>query len=691
MNTKIIIPVILIFVSNISNAQQNVAIIKKEFKKEINGFNEAWKDVKKGNSAYAKRGELYKTALKYYLKALKYNDINPELNYKIGVCYYSKTEYEKAFQYLKKAFEFKDNVSTDIYFLMGRCMHMQYEFEKAIDYYKKQISSLNTKQLKKITIDYSKFINECENALALEKPTENIYIENMGKGINTEYPDYFPVLSQNESKLYFTSRRPENRNDDFNEYDNMFYEDIYVVYNINDEWKDLKRLDKPANSDDNDVAVGTSYDDTYLYIYKGSSNGGDFLETSMNKGNWKNPKSISAPINTKYKESSLCTSSDGKMIFYVSEKKGKDALGGKDIYLIVKIDEKKWSSPMNLGEIINTPYDEEGVYLTKDGSTLFFSSQGHNTIGGFDVFKSTMDANGKWSKPKNLGIPINTPGDDLFFTITDEERYAYYSSNGQKDNYGDLDIYTIIFMGPEKEMITTRESDPIASLVKPLKTKLAINAEDSTTNVTILKGHVIDADSLKPILGQIEIVDNALNEVIFTSNSDSTTGSYFVTLPAGKSYGISVSAEGYLFQSEYLDIPISAKYEEIEKDIMLKAIRIGSKLILKNVFFETNSAKLQEESYVELGFVLKTLRENPTMRIEISGHTDNVGGYDTNIKLSKERAKSVASFLTGSGIESDRLEFKGYGYTQPVSSNDTEEGRQENRRVEFKIIGEKEK
>ena len=690
MKSKYIYTLVLFFVCAISFSQQNVTIVKKEFKKETTGFSEAWKAVKKGNSAYSKGGELYKEALKHYLKAIKYNDVNPELNYKIGVCYYSKTDYESAYKYLKKAFEFKENVSSDIYFLLGRCLHMQYEFEQAAEQYRKHVSSLNAKQLKKTTINYNKFIEECENALSLPETIENIYIENLGTEINTEYPDYFPVLSQDESKMYFTSRRPAERNEEFNEYDFKFYEDIYVLYNINDEWKELKLLEKPVNSEDNDVAVGTSFDDSYLYIYRGSTNGGDFFETTKSKGKWNTPKSISAPINTKYKESSLCESSDGKMIYYVSTKKDKDAIGGKDIYLIFKVDEKKWDKPISIGNAINTIYDEEGVFLTEDGSTLYFSSQGHNSIGGFDVFKSVADERGNWSKPENLGFPINTPGDDLFFTITKEGRYAYYSSNGHDDNLGEMDIYRIIFMGPEKEVISVRESDLIASLVKPLKTKLVIDTDETGTNVTILKGFIKDADSLKAIYGKIEIVDNELNEAIFTSYSDSISGSYFITLPAGKSYGISVSAEGYLFQSEYLDIPISAKYEEIEKDILLKAIKIGSKLVLKNIFFETASATLQEESYVELGFVLKALRENPTMRVEISGHTDNVGGYESNMKLSEERAKSVATFLQGSGIDPSRLEFKGYGYTEPVASNDTEEGRQENRRVEFKIIGEKE-
>jgi len=683
--------IILLFLFTITFSQQNVTIIKKEFKKEKTGLKEAWKAVKKGNSAYSKGGELYKKALYYYLKAEKYNDINPELNYKIGVCYYSKTNYENAYKYLKKSYEFKEGVSNDIFFLLGRCLHMQYKFKEAAELYKKHVSLLNAKQLKKATINYNKYIEECENALSLKESEENIYIENLGKEINTEYPDYFPVLSQDESKMYFTSRRPAEKKEDINEYDYMFYEDIYVLYNINDEWKELNILEKPVNSEDNDVAVGTSYNDSYLYIYRGSSHGGDFFETTKNKGKWKSPKPFSAPINTKYKESSLCESSDGKIIYYVSTKKDKEAIGGKDIYLILKENEKKWNKPINIGNIINTIYDEEGVFITKDASTMYFSSQGHNSIGGFDVFKSVADAKGNWSKPENLGFPINTPGDDLFFTITEEGRYAYYSSNGHDDNYGEQDIYRIIFMGPDKEMISIREIDPIASLIKPLKTKLVIDYDDSTTNVTILKGYIKDADSLNAIYGKIEIVDNELNEAIFTSYSDSISGSYFITLPAGKSYGISVSAEGYLFQSEYLDIPISAKYEEIEKDIFLKAIKIGSKLVLKNIFFETASATLQEESYVELGFVLKALRENPTMRVEIAGHTDNVGGYNSNMKLSEERAKSVARFLQGSGIDPGRLEYKGYGYTEPVASNDTKEGRQKNRRVEFMIIGEKEK
>ncbi|MBN2521177.1 MAG: OmpA family protein, partial [Bacteroidales bacterium] len=207
-------------------------------------------------------------------------------------------------------------------------------------------------------------------------------------------------------------------------------------------------------------------------------------------------------------------------------------------------------------------------------------------------------------------------------------------------------------------------------------------------SITILKGVVRDQDSLNPILAHIELVDNETNTLIYETYSDSITGDYFVTLLAGKSYGISVSAEGYLFYSEYFDIPDTAKFEEIEKEILLSPIKEGGKLVLKNIFFEFGKSTLREESFVELGFAVKVFKENPNMRVEISGHTDNVGGYQENINLSTDRAKSVLKYLVDNGIDPARLEYKGYGYDEPIASNDTEEGRQQNRRVEFKILSE---
>jgi outer membrane protein OmpA-like peptidoglycan-associated protein len=679
----IIIPVIF--------CQEDIPITKKSFKipTKTTGFKEAWKSVKLAEEAYSAQGEAYKTALEEYIKAKNYNDKLPLLNYKLGVCYSYIQDYAKAYDCFKLAVDTNPKVTKDIFLQIGRSLHMQLKFNEAIDAYNKYKASLTPKELKAKTNDIDKFIEECKNGKDLVSKPVNVFVENLGSDINTEYADYYPVLSRDESKLYFTSRRMLNQKQKPNPLNNQYYEEIYVAKNVSKEWKNITLLGKPVNNPaTNQVAVGTSYNDQILYIYKGSEGGGGIYQCQNNKGTWKKPKKAIISLNKKARETSMALSSDDKMLFIVSDD-DEESIGGKDIYMMVKKKKDKWADPIHLGPTVNTKYDEEGIFLTRDGTTLYFSSKGHNSMGGYDIFKCTMNEKGEWGEPVNLGYPINTPGNDVFFSFSSDGRTGYFSSNNQAGGKGSYDIYKVTFLGPEKQMITDNEVNPIAFNINPLKSTFIKGSEEITTqNVMILKGTVKDAGTSNPIMANIEIVESDKNEIMSTSNSDSISGQYLVTLPAGKKYGISVSAKGYLFYSEYFDIPETAKYEEVEKDVTLTAIAVGVKLILKNIYFETGKSALKSESYTELGFAIKVFKDNPTIKIEVSGHTDNKGSASKNQKLSEERAKSVVDYLVSQGIERSRLTFKGYGYTQPVASNDTDEGRQQNRRVEFKITSE---
>jgi len=389
-------------------------------------------------------------------------------------------------------------------------------------------------------------------------------------------------------------------------------------------------------------------------------------------------------LNSEGHESSVSLSYDGKKLFFVSDKEGTN--GNRDIWFSTMDQKGKWGVSINLGPTINTIYGEEGVFMMPDGKTMYFSSQGHKSMGGYDIFKSEFK-DGKWSEPENLGYPINGPDDDVFFVINASGRHGYFASN-KLEGQGEKDIYRITFLGPEKPLATSTEDNLLAGVAQPVKTIQAAQlVEIKTAQVTLLKGTITDAFTKKPVSAQIEIVDNERREVVATFPNNSVSGKYLVTLPSGKNYGIAVKADGYLFHSENFDIPAGANYQEIIKDIELKNVAVGNVIVLKNIFFDFDKSTLKPESFIELDRLVKLMQDVPSLRIEISGHTDSKGADDYNQRLSESRAKAVVEYVVSKGIKANRMEYKGYGETQPIDSNDTDAGRANNRRTEFKIIG----
>ena len=321
-----------------------------------------------------------------------------------------------------------------------------------------------------------------------------------------------------------------------------------------------------------------------------------------------------------------------------------------------------------------------------DGRTIFFSSKGHSTIGGFDIFKSTKDDNGNWGKPENLGMPINTPDNDLSFVLSANGRHGYFSST-REGGKGRYDIYLITFLGPEKPLFVSNEDQLLASFKTSVSDNvLEKSVEIKTIRLTVVKGVVKDAMTNNPIKAQIEVVDNDKNEVVFSSTSNSKTGKFLVSLPSGKNYGLAVKADDYLFHSENFNIPQTTAYQEITKEILLNNVKKDVKIVLKNVFFDPGKAILRPTSYPELNRLAKLMHDVPTLKIEISGHTDNTGSTTLNNKLSEGRAKAVVEYLLAQDLTSDRLTYVGYGKSQPIADNNTKEGRQQNRRVEFKVL-----
>jgi outer membrane protein OmpA-like peptidoglycan-associated protein/tetratricopeptide (TPR) repeat protein len=645
---------------------------------DAEGLKQAKKNYKTGSTLFIKGEGYYNEALEYLLKAYQFNPDNADLNYKIGICYLNTSFKEKALEHLERAYYLKRDVHRDLNFYLARAYHLNMNFDTAIIYYKTFINSLDTKQKTKYLAEINKYIQECNNGKELIKYSEKVMIDNLGYSINSIYPDYAPVISADESMLIFTSRRPTNMGEMRDPQSGKFYEDVYIAY-LEDwgKWK-LEHPEEPINSIYHDAAIGLSPDGQTLYLYKGT-NGGDIYVSYLKGSNWTNPVPLPYPINTKYHESSASLGPDGKTLYFVSDRPG--SVGGRDIWMS-KNNNNQWSYPINITNI-NTPYDEEGVFIHPDGKTLYFSSKGHNTMGGYDIFKSTNN-NGKWSKPINLGYPINTPDDDLYYVLSASGIHAYISSS-RKGTLGDQDIFMITYL-IAKPVMPSSEANFVAWRAHPLQDIKFENFIGETSPSLILwKGRVMD-EMGNPLEAQIILTDNETGEQISEFYSNSETGKFLVSLPGGKNYGVAVKKIGYLFHSENFNIPENAPFKEVNKDIILKKIAIGAEVVLNNIFFDFNKATLRPESKTELENVIEFLQQNPNVSLEISGHTDNVGSYEYNLNLSEKRAQAVVDYLIQQGIPPSRLVYKGYSYTKPIASNSTEEGRQLNRRVEFKII-----
>jgi outer membrane protein OmpA-like peptidoglycan-associated protein len=530
-----------------------------------------------------------------------------------------------------------------------------------------------------------KRLSEVKFGKELENSPVRVWIDNLGSAINSAAPEYAPLISTDETLLILTARRESNVGGLKDESDNLPFEDVYYSRSSGGEWAPLKNMGEDVNTSGHDAGSGLSPDGKTLFVFRGDAKGGgDIYESIYRENEWSKPKALYKTINSEAHESAAALSFDGQSLFFVSEKEG--GFGGKDIYVsqwdAVK---ERWGEAKNLGPVVNSPYDEDGVYMHPDGKTLYFSSEGHNSIGGNDIFYSEFE-DGRWKTPVNLGMPINTPDDDVFFSVAADGRTAYYSSD-REEGYGEKDIYRLTFLGPEKQPVLNVEDRLIAgSNERKIEIPLQPAVEIRTSKMVLLKGLVLDDETDAPVAATIDLINNATAEVLASFQVEASSGKYLVSLPAGKNYGLNVNADGYLFNSLNFNIPDSAGYREFYKVIKMKRIKIGETIVLRNIFYDYNKATIRDESTAELDRLEKVLVENPTIKVEISGHTDNVGGDDYNLDLSEKRAQSVVSHLQGKGIDPARMIAKGYGETQPLATNDTPEGRQENRRTEFKII-----
>lgn len=568
----------------------------------------------------------------------------------LGQVYFSKEDYDNACLFYEKSIEIDKNFDLNSFYRLGIIKKQKKEYQKAKEYFAYYVQ--NQKKAK-----YKLRKEECEKELqnidfilhALENPVE-FQPKNIGKNINDSNYQYLPTLTM-DNKLYFTERKDDNED---------FYSADFFFLDTNNFSVSLKtKLASPLNSNDNEGAASISPDGRFLYFAKCNASDGfgscDIYVSERNGNTWSKPKNLGSNVNSSAWDSQPSIASDGRTLFFVSNREG--GFGKSDIYYSYLKKDGTWTKAKNLGEKINTANNEISPFIHPSNTTLYFSSDGHIGMGGQDIFYSKIE-NGKFTSPINIGYPINTDADETCFFVNSEGTLAFYTSNSLEENFGNTDIYFFKLY---------KEAQP--------------------TKVITLKGKIIYDDNRKGNQALLEIKNLKTNRIVASTTSDKITDNYILALPIGEDYAMNVTCEGYLFYSENFSLKTTTEnISTREEDITLQAIKEGQSVVLRNIFFETNSFELKEESNAELQTMLELMQKNPTLRIEISGHTDNVGKDDYNMTLSENRAKSVRQWLIDKGINTQRIVAKGYGKTKPIADNSTEEGRQQNRRTEFKII-----
>ena len=464
-----------------------------------------------------------------------------------------------------------------------------------------------------------------------------VTIRSLGGDLNSSDDDFAPLLLGNGKVLYFTSNRGGDQ-------------DIYSAVMGYNDWEQVQAAGPVLNTGGDEGGTTITPDGRWMVFTACDRQDGlgdcDLYIAEYLGGSWRNIRNLGADVNSPSWDSQPSLSPDGLMLFFASERPGGQ--GGTDLWMSSRAYGGDFSRAVNLGRNINTTGDEVAPNIAADNSTLYFSSDWHPGIGGQDVYRSKKSAGG-WTAPQHIGTPINSEWDDYFCSLRLNSDDLYFASN-RPGGRGDLDIY------------------------------LAVPNPLPPGGVTTVVGQVSDSRSKAAVGASLTVRDIATNEVLSTFYSDDTDGSYIAVLQPGRQYVITAEAPGYLFYSERFDVPAASANDMIRKDIALTR-----DIVRLLVYFDFDKATLQSESFVDLNRAVDWLKANPTVKVELAGHTDNVGSREYNKKLSHDRAESVREYLVKKGVSPARLTASGYGMEEPVASNDTDEGRGYNRRVEFRV------
>ncbi len=589
-------------------------------------------------------------AVELFGKAIKLDSAFAEAYFSVANAYTLSGEKDKAKPYWEWA-TFHGKGRSDFspaYVNLGDICYQNGDYSCAMSNYAYYLTMRGIRQ--DLIPEIKMRLRNCEFAIKQMKNPVNIQPMKVPDSINVFQYQYFPTLTADNQRLYFTVKN-----------DNTM-EDIMVSKKVDEGWSMPRSVSNNINTPEaNEGTCAISGDGRTLVLTacnKKDGVGRCDLYISYRQGQeWSAPQNLGEPINTPYWESQPTLSADGRLLVFVSDKPG--GYGKRDLYFSRKSADGQWSAPKNMGPYINTAKEEVSPFIHTNDKSFYFASDGHLGMGGFDIY--TVDFEDSIVKlPRNIGYPINTYKDELSLFITADASKAYYS----------IDEF--------KPGMRTGGRSFIFELLWPKELEIAGSKP--------LEGFVYDANTRKPIAASLELVNLSSDKIPLNFSSDSKDGSYTVVLTEKNTYGLFVQAEGYLYHSKNIDFKHSDIFNRNELDIFLEPVRKGNSLVMNNIFFDTDKAELRPESRAELERIIRLLGLNSQIKVEVSGHTDDVGADAYNLDLSKKRAKAVMDYLIKKGVATNRLTFQGYGKNKPRVPNSSDTNRQLNRRIEITVL-----
>ncbi|MFW6043165.1 MAG: OmpA family protein [Marinilabiliaceae bacterium] len=749
----------------------------------------------------------------------------PKLNYKLGISALYGNHAGEASDYFLKSVP---GVADDYYLQLGYAFQCAFEYDRAEEAFEKHFDSLSGRKKTNFRPRYDQLISECSFGQDHARDSVPAFVKNAGPAVNSYYHEYGAVENSRHERIFYTSRRPGKIPEKPGSRDapeEKIFSAVYTGERVS-EGREEDRLNAGPHS----AVAGISPHEDLLYVYFGRRRAGQVQVADINEQEVENPVRIGRRIDGKISQETALTETEDGEVFFISDRPGGE--GGKDIWRTRQKGNSRYTRPQNMGSTINTPFDEEAVQVTPDGQTLYFASKGHPGFGGFDIFKVERDENGEWGEPENMGQPVNSPQDDLFYFPTSDPHVAFISSS-RSGGEGGLDIYKIeddlripftisgtvtdedsgdplharvalidelqneeiksVFTDSvsgdyqmsvedtshyelhvnaeeykrettdpgwpdERNAVVTRDfsleklmhpyklygvvhdqdsKEPVAAEIlfssagtDSVAHRIFTDPEDGRYSITFadkedfemtvrardyhshseelllsrtqgeeeekdiglkksikeytLSGRVTEEETDDPVPAEVAVFGASEDDAAEVVYADSITGKYSITVDDPGPFLVELNADGYFFDNFGLEFHRDSTLKV--KNVEMRPMKEGASIVADNILFTTGEATLEAESYKELDRLVRLLEENPSVRVEVSGHTDNTGSASLNKKLSKERALSVKRYLESKGIDSGRIEYEGYGFDRPIAPNETSEGRAKNRRVEIEVI-----
>lgn len=620
---------------------QSYTTYKTAEKKPLKFYNKAKVAEKSGDIEKAK--ELYREASQRDIRFI-------DAYIKLGDLYIDQDNYPAAIQAYESAYTLDSNYLDRLPYALGYMYYELGHFAEAVPYLQRALAFAKTESRKTSTEDLLARAQFAAEAVKNPVPFDPVKLP---PSINSPASEYLPSFTANGRQLVYTVRRRGQ-------------EDLFFSEKKNGKWQPGQPI-IGVNSNGNEGAQTMTTDGRMLVFTACDRRDGlgscDLYVSYKQDDYWSRPINLGRQINSAYWDAQPALSANGRYLFFASTRNGKNK---SDLFVAFNLGNGRWSEPQNLGPVVNTTGDEKGPFFHPDGRTLYFVSDGHLGLGRSDLFKTTLLGDGKWSEPKNLGYPINTNGEESTLIVSLNGKTGYFASNRENPKVPYTDIYSF-------ELYEEARPRP----------------------VTYLEATVVDARTQEPLIAKVELYNPDNAAILYTEKTDKQ-GQILTSLAAGNRYGLNIEKENYLFYSENFDLLEAASLDQpfqlyielqpIQPVTLNKEGEEPKPVVLRNIFFTTGSAELLPASTQELHKLYQLLADNPGMKIRIDGHTDDVGQAEDNLILSENRAKAVYDFLIEQGITADRLSYKGFGESQPIDSNETAKGRQNNRRTAFLVI-----